>query len=154
MIEQIKNFIVLSDLLWCGGMPTAAQVHGLAQRGVQLVINLAIPDSEGALKDEAALVRSLAMEYVSIPVRWDSPKAGDLESFSDVMDRNAGKRILVHCQANYRATAFIALYRIRRLGWAPDKALKSLRSVWNPDEYPAWKRFLEDQLRGYTGRRS
>lgn len=154
MIEHITNFVALSDRLWCGGMPTAAQLRELAPRGVQVVINLAIPDSEDALKDEAALVGALGMEYVNIPVRWDSPTAGDLETFMAVMDRNTGKRILVHCQANYRATAFIALYRVRRLGWQPAAALKDLRQVWNPDEYPAWKEFIDDQIKGTAGIRS
>jgi protein tyrosine phosphatase (PTP) superfamily phosphohydrolase (DUF442 family) len=151
VIEEITNFMALSDQLWCGGMPTAAQVRELAGRGVQLVINLAIPDSEGALKDEGALVRSLGMEYVNIPVQWDSPQAGDLETFLDVMVRNAEKRILVHCQANYRATAFVALYRIRRLAWEPAKALESLHRVWNPDEYPTWKEFIAAQITGNAG---
>jgi hypothetical protein len=133
--EQIVNFLALSDDLWSAGMPTA-----------EVVINLAIADSDGALEGEAVLVRSLGLEYVSIPVDWNAPTARDLQGFFDAMDRHQGKKILVHCQANYRATAFIALYRVRRLGWKPAAALESLHRVWNPDDYPVWKEFIAQQM--------
>jgi protein tyrosine phosphatase (PTP) superfamily phosphohydrolase (DUF442 family) len=142
----MTDFIALSERLWCGGMPTAGQIRRASQDGVQVVINLAIAGSDGALKDEPSLVRSLGMEYVNIPVQWNSPKGDDVDRFMEVMDQHAGRNILVHCQANYRATAFIALYRVRRQGWKPEKALGELRRVWNPDEYPVWSKFIAQQM--------
>jgi protein tyrosine phosphatase (PTP) superfamily phosphohydrolase (DUF442 family) len=154
VIEQIVNFVPLSDDLWCAGMPTEDQMRDVARRGAEAVINLATPDSDRALEDEAALVHSLGMEYASIPVDWDAPTGHDLQKFCDAMERHEGKKILVHCQANYRATAFIALYRVRRLGWHPAKALESVRQVWDPDQYPTWKRFIEDQMNEGPGNQS
>ena len=146
MLEDIFHFLALSDSLYTAGMPTAEQLAGAAASGVQVVINLAMPDSERALPDERSLVESLGMKYIGIPVLWDHPTRGDLDEFMDAMDTNKQARLLVHCQANYRATGFVTLYRILRLGWDQAEAFVDLQRIWDPDEYPVWKRFIEENL--------
>lgn len=148
MFEQVYNFLPLSDRLFTSGMPTAEQLADASKSGVQVVINLAMPDSERALPNEAAIVQSLGMKYVGIPVEWDHPTRQNLEDFMSAMDAHAGSTLLVHCQANYRVTGFITLYRILRLDWNPGEAFKDLRRIWNPDDYPVWKKFLEENLSG------
>lgn len=146
MLEDIYNFLPLTETLLSSGMPTADQMADVSRSGVQVVINLAMPDSEHALPDEAHLVESLGMRYIAIPVVWDNPTRGNLEDFMNAMDTNKENKLLVHCQANYRATGFITLYRVLRLGWQRDKAFLDLRRVWDPEEYPVWQKFLEDNL--------
>jgi protein tyrosine phosphatase (PTP) superfamily phosphohydrolase (DUF442 family) len=46
------------------------------------------------------------MEYVHIGVDWNKPTREDVEQFFKVMDANQDKDILIHCAANYRASAF------------------------------------------------
>jgi protein tyrosine phosphatase (PTP) superfamily phosphohydrolase (DUF442 family) len=144
MIENLYNFLRLSDNLICSGMPGADQIAEVAGAGFQVVINLALPTSEKALTNEAGLVASQGMKYIHIPVEWNRPTRENLEDFMDTMDDNRGNRIFVHCQANYRATGFIALYRVLRLGWQKEKAYEDLRRIWNPVEYPVWQKFLQD----------
>jgi protein tyrosine phosphatase (PTP) superfamily phosphohydrolase (DUF442 family) len=146
MLQEIYHFLQLSDRLFTGGMPTAGQLEDASKAGVQVIINLAMPDSERALRDEPSIVRSLGMQYIGIPVEWDHPTRAKLDEFMDAMDANHDRVLLVHCQANYRVTGFIALYRVLRLGWGTEQALKDLRRIWNPDEYPIWKAFLEDNF--------
>ena len=146
MLQDIYHFLELDDKLLTGGMPTAEQLGEAARAGVQTVINLAIPDSERALSNEASIVRSLGMEYIGIPVPWDHPTRRDLDEFMEAMDRHGHERLFVHCQANYRVTGFITLYRVLRLGWDRDEAFKDLRRIWNPDDYPVWKKFIEENL--------
>lgn len=148
MLEHIYHFLALDDRLLTGGMPTAAQLADAAQAGVQTVINLAMPDSERALRDEPSIVTSLGMEYVGIPVRWEAPTRADLDRFMDSMDARRERKLLVHCQANYRVSGFIALYRVLRLGWEREAALADLRRIWNPEEYPVWHEFLNENLSG------
>jgi protein tyrosine phosphatase (PTP) superfamily phosphohydrolase (DUF442 family) len=131
-------------------MPTAAQLTDVSDAGVELVINLAMPTSENALPKEAALVGSLGMKYVAIPVEWDHPTRADLDKFMDSMDAHAASKKLVHCQANYRASAFIALHRVLRLGWDPEDARRDLRRIWNPEEYPVWKAFIDQGMESPT----
>src|SRR5689334_9923196 len=120
MINEIYNYMQLNDSLACSGMPTAQQIPSFSENGIQLVINLATSKSEGAVPNEKELVESQGIEYHNIPVEWGKPTTEDLNQFMDIMDSHKESKILVHCQANYRASGFVALYRILRLGWDRD----------------------------------
>jgi len=143
MFEQIYNFLQLSENLFTAGMPTAEQLADAPKHGVQVVINLAPHDSENALEHEADLAISLGMKYVNIPVNWSAPAKDALEKFMNAMDEHKGKTILVHCEANFRASAFVAIYRIVRLGWKDENAFAPMRKIWNENDHPVWKAFIE-----------
>ena len=146
MFDGIYNFLALSENLFTGGMPTSEQLADAAQRGVQIVINLAPHEVSNALPGETELVTSLGMHYVNIPVIWTTPTKDGLDRFMDLMDENKDKRILVHCQANFRATAFVALYRILRQSWSAEDAMAGMPQIWDAEDYPIWKMFIEENL--------
>lgn len=146
MVEDIRNFLRLSEHLISGGMPTEEQLRAACKTGTQVVINLTPPTSSDALAGEDKLAETLGMEYVSIPVDWNNPTLENLVDFTRAMDASRGRNILVHCQANYRATGFIMLYRVNSLGWKRENALADLRKVWNPAEYPVWEQFIQKNL--------
>jgi protein tyrosine phosphatase (PTP) superfamily phosphohydrolase (DUF442 family) len=146
MIEEIKNFLRLSEKLISGGMPTADQLKSVAESGVQVVINLAPPSSKDTLKDEEKNAASLGMQYINIPVIWDNPTRENLDEFMKAMQAHSDSSILVHCQANYRATGFITMDRILRLGWAKENAFEDLHRIWNPSQYPVWQKFFDENL--------
>jgi protein tyrosine phosphatase (PTP) superfamily phosphohydrolase (DUF442 family) len=146
MINEIYNYLQLNDSLFCSGMPTAQQIPSLSENGIQLVINLATSKSEGAIPNEKELVESQGIEYHNIPVDWGKPTREDLNNFINIMDAHKESKVFVHCQANYRATAFITLYRILRLGWERENAFVDLNKIWNPEEYPIWEDFIESNL--------
>jgi len=147
MFEDIYNFLPLSETLFSGGMPKAEELTDAAQRGVEVVINLAPHEVSNALPNETELVNSLGMQYINIPVIWNTPTKDGLDRFMDAMDENKGKKTLVHCQANFRATAFVALYRILRQGWNADDAMQGMHKIWDAEDYPIWKMFIEDNLK-------
>ena len=146
MIQDIRNFLQLNENLLSSGMPTVEQMKSVAAAGVNVVISLVPFDPVQDLADEDKLAESLEMKYINIPVDWEAPTRQNLDDFIKAMDENQNSKMLVHCRANYRATGFIALYRINRLGWKPEEAFKDLRRIWNPDEYPVWKKFIEENL--------
>lgn len=147
MLEEIPNFLALSENVFTGGMPNQEQLADAAQRGVELVINLAPHEVLNALPNETEIVTSLGMQYINIPVIWTTPTKDGLDRFMDIMDENKDKRILVHCQANFRATAFMALYRILRQGWNADEAMEGMHQIWDTEDYPIWKMFIEENLK-------
>ncbi len=145
-LQEIHNFVPLDEQLLTGGMPTADQLRDVARAGVRTVINLAIPDAPRALPNEASIVRSLGIEYIGIPVHWEQPTRRDLDTFMDTMDTHQAEKLFVHCQANYRVSGFVLLYRVLRLGWDRERAFQDLRRIWNPAEYPTWQNFIEENL--------
>ena len=145
-MNDIYNYLYYHEKLSSSGMPTEEQVKAIAQAGVQVVINLAPNDVPQALPNEEHLVQSLGMEYIHIPVNWGTPTRDGLNVFMDKMDANADKKIHVHCEANFRASAFIAIYRILRLDWKEEDAFIMMHKVWDEDAYPVWKLFIEGAI--------
>jgi len=146
MIEELRNFLRLSEKLISSGMPTAEQLNSVAESGIEVVINLALPTSEGALEDEENLVTALGMKYINIPVLWNNPTRENLDDFMKAMEAHNDSNILVHCQANYRATGFITMDRILRLGWDRDLAFQDLQKIWNLADYPIWEKFIDSSI--------
>lgn len=146
-MKDIYNYLYYHDKLSSSGMPTEDQVKSIADAGIQVLVNLAPHDVPQALLNEKKLVESLGMEYIHIPVNWGTPTSDGLNIFMDKMDASSEKKIHVHCEANFRASAFIAIYRIMRLGWQEDESLKIMRQIWDEDAYPIWKMFIEDAIK-------
>jgi len=150
-MKDIYNYLFYHDKLSSSGMPTAEQMKSVAEAGVELVINLAPHDVPHAISNETELVESLGMEYLNIPVNWNTPTKDGLNVFMDAMDANKDRKIHVHCEANFRASGFITVYRILRLGWDPGKAFEVMHTIWDEDTYPVWKMFLEDAIKRSEG---
>jgi uncharacterized protein (TIGR01244 family) len=142
--SRIRNWRELSPQLATAGQPSAEQLAAVAAAGYRVVINLGLTGTDYALSDEAGLVASLGMEYVHIPVAWEGPTSEDVERFAAALREAGGKRVFVHCAANKRVSVFVALYRIRELGWPVETALAAVRDVWEPNA--VWARFIEQLL--------
>jgi protein tyrosine phosphatase (PTP) superfamily phosphohydrolase (DUF442 family) len=148
-VDDIKNFIAVSDQLGTAGQPSEAQLREVADAGFEVVVNLGLLDPRYCLADEAGTVASLGLAYHHIPVDFNAPHPDDLRQFIDTMDAARGRKVFVHCAANYRVSAFVALYGETRLGWTPQEADSHIRRVWEPNE--TWTRFIAD-ARGSDGR--
>ncbi len=142
--QEIYNYRKLNDHLSTGGQPTEAQLKSAAEEGFNTVINLATFHPEHSLADEAGLVRSLGMAYHYIPVDWSNPTLQDFQAFENLMNQSAGVKTLVHCAANFRVTAFYALYAMKHLGWSENQAEAFRMSIWQGSHYPIWEKFIRD----------
>jgi protein tyrosine phosphatase (PTP) superfamily phosphohydrolase (DUF442 family) len=140
-ITDIKNFIAIDARLGTAGQPTEEQVRDVAAEGYAAVVNLGLLDPKYCLADEAGLVASLGLDYRHVPVKFDAPAVDDFRAFVAVMDDCADKKTFVHCAANYRVSAFVALYGELRLGWPRARADELARRLWAPNE--TWLAFLE-----------
>jgi uncharacterized protein (TIGR01244 family) len=145
VFDDVKNFVAIDDDLATAGQPTAEQMRRFAEAGFEAVVNLAMADSTPDLEGEAALVRDLGLAYHHIPVVFKAPTLEDLERFFQVMDQCRGKKVLVHCAANYRVSCFVSLYGQARLGWSSEKARSHIARLWQPD--PVWANFLRSARR-------
>lgn len=145
MIDEPLNFTQISTRLSCCGQPTREQWDWIAGQGYRVVINLALSNSSNALADEADLVSARGMEYYHIPVIWEAPTEADLAQFFAVMEAQREKAVLVHCARNYRASAFVFLWRVLRCGESQADARWDMLSVWEPDA--TWQAFIDQALR-------
>jgi uncharacterized protein (TIGR01244 family) len=142
--EPPRNFVALDDRLATAGQPSGPQLAALAGQGFELIVNLAPLGSYGALADEEQQVRRAGMGYVHIPVDFERPTRRDFDAFRRVLQAHAGRKILVHCQLNMRASAFAFLYRVVHAGVAPQQAFEAVSRVWAPNQ--VWRDFMNDVL--------
>ncbi|HEY9814229.1 MAG TPA: protein tyrosine phosphatase family protein [Candidatus Obscuribacterales bacterium] len=149
-LQQIYQFLAISEAIATAGQPTAEQLTAIQQAGYHVVINLALPTSDGALPDEAGLVHQLGMEYIAIPVTWEQPTPEDCDRFFAALDQYQDQRIFVHCAANMRVSAFMYLYRRLRQGTDEAIAQADLRRIWQPNA--TWQAFIDRYLQ--TAKRS
>ena len=146
-IEQIYNYLKLSDSVATGGQPTEAQFSLIKEAGYQVVVNLARPDSPKALPNEQAIVESLGMRYAPIPVDWENPTIEDVACFFSVMEAIATQPVFVHCAANMRVSAFMYLYRLIHEGMSDEQAKSDLQKIWTPND--TWQAFIQSAVEHY-----
>lgn len=142
--QDMYNYRWVSESLITAGQPTEEQLRAAAVEGITDIINLATVPGRTSLADEAGLVRSLGMAYHHIPVEWENPTQADFAAFAAVMDGLAGTKTLLHCAANFRASAFYALYGMKRLGWSEGRADAFMASIWTGSNYPIWQSFIAE----------
>ena len=143
--SDIINYLPIDAALATSGQPTVDELAAVARDGTEVVINLALHDDPRySLPDEAGTVGSLGMVYVHIPVRFDAPREAELFAFFDAMDHFGRRKVLVHCAANKRVSAFLGLYRAIRCGWDAEKSFAPMRQIWEPNA--AWAPFIAAML--------
>ena len=140
--QAIYNYRQVNDHLITGGQPNAEQLKAAAEEGYTTVVNLAPTNPQASMEDEEGLVHSLGMAYYHIPVAWDNPQDGDFQAFEQVMKACAADKMLIHCVANFRVTAFYSLYALKNLGWSEAQADEFRASIWQGSDYPVWERFI------------
>lgn len=148
---NITNFIQISPDIATSGQPAAADFAAIAAQGYGTVINLAMPTSDNALRDEGAIVTGHGMDYVHIPVVWEAPRPAQFRRFAAILGRLGGEKVWVHCALNMRVSCFMYLYHRHALGWDDAAARRHMDPVWDPREYPAWSRFVDDVAAAYAG---
>lgn len=143
-IADVYNYRQIDERVFTSGIPTAEQFGGLKDEGFEAVISLLPDESPNALAGEADLVKEQGLEFHHIPVDWEDPTEEDYHAFVDAFESVDGKKVLIHCAANYRASAFYSLYAMQNLGWSEIEADDLIGSLWDPMANPPWDQFIEE----------
>ena len=137
---SLLNQIDYSPALTASGQPTEEDLRFAARSGYSRVIFLAFTNHKRALEQEDAIVKALGMEFVHIPVEWESPSLTDFEAFAAAMKVPTPQRTLLHCEVNFRASVFGFLYQVIYEGVPMDEAISLMHAVWIPNE--VWEDFI------------
>lgn len=139
-----RNVVVISPTLVTAGQPDRESLQRLKSEGYAAVISLAPGNTPDAVADEGEILRSQGIEYIHIPIPWQSPEASHLEATAAALRRYQGRKVLLHCQANMRASAVAFLYRVIHAKEDPASAWADMKKVWTPRDQ--WASFVDDQL--------
>ena len=142
-LTEVLNWRRINDKITLSGQPTEEQLSQIAETGVSHIINLGPHHNKGALGDEAGTVTSLGMEYIYIPVEFESPTDENFAQFSAALERLGDAKIHVHCIYNARVTAFF--YRYAKGGSSEISeayAFGLMDGIWKPGK--DWAEFIDD----------
>jgi protein tyrosine phosphatase (PTP) superfamily phosphohydrolase (DUF442 family) len=110
-LKGVANACEVLPHLITGGQPDAGQLRALKQAGGAIVLDLR-DSMEPRAVDEPAVVQSLGMDYVNIPVRAGSLDDPTLERILAVL-RSAGDRtVFMHCGSGNRVGGALIPYFI------------------------------------------
>ena len=137
---SLLNRIDYSLALTTSGQPTEAELALIAAAGYDRVIFLAFTNHPNGVAHEDDIVRGLGLQFIHIPVEWESPDLGDFAAFAAVMQAHGGGKTLVHCEVNFRASVFGFLYQVLYEGADVDEAMSLMQSIWVPNN--TWEAFI------------
>jgi protein tyrosine phosphatase (PTP) superfamily phosphohydrolase (DUF442 family) len=142
-IEQAYNFRAIDEAVSTSGVLSEEQLSLLRASGYEAVINLLPHDSQYAIKNEESIVIGQGVDYFYVPVDFTAPTEQDYAAFVKAMASCQGKKkVLIHCAANYRVSAFYSIYAYEYLGWTASRARVHIESIWRPQENPPWDQFI------------
>lgn len=138
------NLVVIDDHLGTSGQPSAAWLATLSAQGYQADIYLAPSDSDDAVRDEPRIVRAQGLEFHHLPIPFGKPTPAHYTQFAALLHSLRGKKVLVHCQVNMRASTMVFLYRVLEEHVEPEKAYAAVTPVWVPEG--PWKTLMMGEL--------
>ena len=146
-MNTLLNFYQNTKNVSSSGQPQKEQFVEIAADGYSTIINLAMPDSDNAIPEEANIVTSFGMSYIHIPVPFEAPQAKHLKQFFGIMDGLQDEKVLVHCVVNARVSAFMHQYLTLKKGYSSKDASSPVLEKWRPDMDKAWQDFMQLQLK-------
>lgn len=143
-VDQAYNFRQVNEKVATAGRVEPEQLAQLGDEGFELVINLLPDSSEYAVAGEQQIVEGQGIDYRYLPVDFAAPTLADYQQFRQLMQAAGERKLLVHCAANYRVSAFYSRYAIETGKWSAAEANQFMLSVWQPEEHPPWPQWLEE----------
>jgi protein tyrosine phosphatase (PTP) superfamily phosphohydrolase (DUF442 family) len=141
------NVVPISPMLLTSGQPTEPALRALGRQGFQAVIYLAPSSVPDAIRHEPSLLAEQGIEFVHIPIPFGAPSEAHFEAVSAALNRLQGRKLLVHCQVNMRASTMVFLHRVIRNREDPAVAWEAVIRVWLPEG--AWKKLVTNLLAGH-----
>jgi len=123
---SIKNQANPESSIYTGGQPSQEALTALSKAGVKHVINLRPLQEQSKTQDwnEAEFVKSLGMQYHSIPVAGAADvNFENATKLADLIKSIDGEPTLLHCASSNRVGALKALYEGAVNGVNSDQAI-------------------------------
>jgi uncharacterized protein (TIGR01244 family) len=127
-VEEIVNYVRVTQTVSTGGQPTAAQIQALGRAGFRAVLNLR-EDEEYDAKAEAAAAQDAGLIYLRIPVKGSDPRDVEADAFLRLTDDPANFPMFIHCAEGNRVGAFWLIRRVLRDGMTFDEAEAEARLI-------------------------
>lgn len=140
-MSSINRFRQETPSLATAAQPTEAHFDWLKAEGYEAVINISTPTAKNFVHDEPRMVMEKGMTYVHAPVDCSALTPEHYRLVSGVLKSMAGKKVLLHCAGNVKASAFAHIFRVKELGHDPHSLRSELRQrEWHE---PKWYTYFD-----------
>lgn len=130
--STLINQVEVSAWIMTAGQPSEAQLARMEKSDFELVVNLSPLNMAESLPDEERIIGGKGIDYAHIPVDVRAYDLGQFEMFSDLLNQYRGRKVLVHCQVNMRASVFTFMYQVVHEEIDPDTAYQHVAVIWVP----------------------
>ncbi len=121
-LAQVMNIRSPSGEVLSSGQPSAEEFQHLAAAGVKHIVNLR-PATEQPDFDEGALVRSLGMQYHTLPIAGAADiTSQNAQTLDELLSNLDGQPVLIHCASGNRVGALRAMTALES-GMSVDDAI-------------------------------
>ncbi len=133
-VEGFQAVLAMAGDVYIAGQPSREAIDWLEAQGVTTVVNLRtqpeMDNRERVPFDEAAVLDSLGLEYVHIPLGGEeNPYTPDaVDRFAEAVEAAEGK-VLLHCTVGWRASHMWAAYLVRYRGMELNEAITHGRAI-------------------------
>jgi len=145
MIDAIYNYREISSCLATSGQPDSNQLLQISKAGYEVVINLGLLDAEYSVPNEKELIESNGMQYIHIPVNFETPEINKYFEFATCLKTLINKKVFIHCAANKRVSVFLALFSIIEERIPYNKAIEELKLMWEPND--TWIEYMKEVIK-------
>lgn len=122
-LKMKPAFLHDDDLIITGGQPSRSDIKKLGKMDVKLIINLRMPQEFDQKKLKLSSMHA-RIKHMSMPVRGIAGiTIENTRLLHDILDRNQGKKTLIHCASGNRAGALLALREYFIKGKSQEEAL-------------------------------
>ena len=129
-IAGVRNFSRVDATVGCAGATDASAMTALRKEGFVSVINLRLPDEQGAnVPASRAAAEAAGLKYIHLPFNAASPDPKVVESFLAAVADKSNQPAFIHCGSANRVGAVWMIKRALQDGWPVEKARAEAEAI-------------------------
>jgi uncharacterized protein (TIGR01244 family) len=129
-VPGIRNYSRVDATVGCGGAVDPAAMKTLKQEGYVSVINLRLPDEEGAnVEAGRAAAQAAGLKYIHLPFNAAMPDSKVVDNFLAAVGDKANQPVFIHCGSANRVGGMWMIKRALKDGWPIDRARTEAEAI-------------------------
>src|SRR5687767_12430340 len=126
----IRNYSRVDATVGCGGAVDPSAMSALKKEGYVSVINLRLPDEQGADVDAGrAAAKTAGLKYIHLPFNAASPDPKVVSDFLGAVAEKSNQPVFIHCGSANRVGAVWMIKRVLQDGWALERAQTEAEAI-------------------------
>jgi uncharacterized protein (TIGR01244 family) len=126
----VRNYSRVDATVGCGGAVDPSAMSALRKEGYVSVINLRLPNEEGADIDAGrAAAKTAGLKYIHLPFNAASPDPKVVSDFLGAVADKSNQPVFIHCGSANRVGAVWMIKRVLQDGWAIDRAQTEAQAI-------------------------